>query len=135
MIDESIKIEVEADLETVFNLFSDAEIIESWSEDIAVFDSYVGGKISLFSGWIKGVIKEYVKYSKIVFTWEDANWLDCVSTVEIIFEPRENSVAVFITQKNFPDVTSVEEQYDFWYDNIINPSMSYLHKEQNYGCY
>lgn len=134
MIDENFKISIEIDsyIENVFDVLTNPEHIEVWSGDDAHFDNFVGGKINLFSGWVKGKITEFIEYQKVSFSWEPTDWdEDCNSTVTFTFEKKDNLTLFHLEHTNFPDTSEKELTYDGWYDYVINPAMSYLLELQN----
>jgi len=129
MIDETleISIEVNCDLDYLFDVFTNLEHINNWSSEECTFDNFVNGNVELFSGWVKGRIIEFNHNESVTFTWNPEDWeVGINSIVKYKFEKSGKLSKFTIIHSNFPDITEKESHYDGWYDYVINPAMNYL---------
>jgi uncharacterized protein YndB with AHSA1/START domain len=118
---------IPASKEAVYNAWLDAEQhAKMTNTGTAVASTKVGDSFSAHDGYITGVNKELVPYSKIVQTWRSTEFLDDEedSLIEVTFEDKNGGTLVTLTHSNLPPHGGQYEQG--WKDYYFEPMKAYF---------
>jgi uncharacterized protein YndB with AHSA1/START domain len=103
------EIYIEAQIETVFGFFTDANKMAQWLGRQATLEPQAGGQVRIEvndTRTISGEFVEIVPYRLIVFTWGwegHATVPPGSSTVEVRFEPQGEGTHLRITHRGLPN--------------------------------
>lgn len=125
----SIKITVEIKCQTdlVFELLTNSELISLWSGDEAQFETFAGGEVSLFGGWVNGKVLGIVQDKAVTFTWITSDWEEFTdSVVNYTLEANGTNSLLTIVHNGFPDISERDAHEAGWYDYVLNPIQEYL---------
>lgn len=114
---------INASVETVYRALTDPILIEQWSEAKALMNDYIGGRFSLFNGYIVGQNLEVKPNARISQNWRLKNWTD-LSHVQLELKRDGKGTIVDLLHDNIPDTDYVNVQQGW--------NRSYLGKLQRF---
>jgi activator of HSP90 ATPase len=111
----------------VYDLYMNPKKHAMISAAPATISSKVGGKYSVFGGYIQGKNLHLVKDKLIVQTWRAEGWdkNDVDSTFIISLEPKGKDVVLQAIHANVPDMHSASLEKG-WHDHYWNPWKQHL---------
>ncbi|MCC6186226.1 MAG: SRPBCC domain-containing protein [Chitinophagaceae bacterium] len=116
----------------VMQMLTEQAEIEKWSGEETVFDAKVGGKVSLFGGWMNGEVKE-ISDSKLTYTWRTAEWLADVADSIVAFDLMKDGdqTKLILEHSNLPNEDEVKSHKQGWEDFFFTPLEDYLMVKYN----
>lgn len=109
---------MQASLQDVWDLFTNAQKIQFFSQSAANIDSKEGGTFSLYDGVISGCFLDLKPYTEMRFAWRLKDWKPGVtSQVHIKFTKSKDGTKLDFTQNNVPasDVDRTREGWKRYY--------------------
>lgn len=108
-------------------LLTDQEQIAIWSGEAAVFEAKEGGKVSLFDGWMSGVIQK-ITDKELSYTCTCSDWPEGTnaSLVQYTLKQEGEQTAFVLEHKGLPDEDEVKSQKAGWLDFFCTPLEDYL---------
>lgn len=117
-----------APAKNVYNLLTDAELLEIITGSEAEFENYVDGEFSLFEGYCEGFNLEMEPNKKLVQEWnfaEDGWPEDHYSICTFLFEEKEGKTEMVFTQTDVPEEVK-EALTQGWNEYFWEPMSDYL---------
>lgn len=117
MIKQKVHIKVSPDV--LYDALMDEKKHSAFTNAKAIIDQKVGGKFSVWDGYVTGENLELVPNKKIVQSWSASDWPeDAVSKVTFVFNTAENGTELEFKHENIPkdfekDVEKGWEDY-YW---------------------
>jgi uncharacterized protein YndB with AHSA1/START domain len=125
--DLKIEILLPATPKQVMQMLTDQQQIEIWSGEAAVFEAREGGKVSLFDGWMNGVV-EKISADEISYTWISGDWEEGTKPSLVHFKLKQDGeqTAVVLEHSGLPDEDEVKSHKTGWIDLFFTPLEDYL---------
>ena len=122
-----IEILLPATPKQVMQLLTDQQQIEIWSGEPAVFEAKEGGRVSLFDGWMSGVV-EKLSADELTYSWTSADWEEGTNPSLVHFRLKQEGeqTAVVLEHSGLPDEEDVKSQKTGWMDFFFTPLEDYL---------
>lgn len=117
-----------APAKNVYNLLTDAELLEIITGSAAEFENYVDGEFSLFEGYCEGFNLEMEPNKKLVQEWnfaEDGWPEDHYSICTFLFEEKDGKTELIFTQTDVPEEVK-EALEQGWNEYFWEPMTDYL---------
>lgn len=118
----------DAPAKNVYNLLTDAELLETITGSAAEFENYVDGEFSLFEGYCEGFNLEMEPNKKLVQEWnfaEDGWPEDHYSICSFLFEEKDGKTEMVFTQTDVPEEVK-EALEQGWNEYFWEPMTDYL---------
>jgi len=111
----------------VMGLLSESQLITDWSKAEAVIEKKVGGKISLFDGWVEGEL-QLINDNQLAYTWKPSSWPEEIpaSYVEFNLEARGKGTRIVLEHTRFPNSKEMEDHRSGWSDQFFELIEKYL---------
>lgn len=111
----------------VMQMLTEQKQIEIWSGEDAVFEAKVGGQISLFTGWMNGLVQQ-IDESELKYTWRTSEWDETIpdSMVHITLKPVGEGTMLYLQHSLLPDEDEVKSHLHGWEDFFFVPLEDYL---------
>lgn len=127
-------IDVNATKEEIYDLWMDSKKHSELIQADAEISPKVGGKISIWNGYIEGKNKELVKDYKIVqlMKFDLDNWdQNHYSQITIKFKLKNNGKTQIIFNHSQIPFEYVKELAEGWDENYWEPMIKYFNKQKN----
>lgn len=111
----------------VMQMLTEQQQIEVWSGEEAVFEAKEGGRVSLFGGWMNGVVK-VLSADELSYTWTTNDWTAGTenSLVEIKLKADGEQTLLVLNHSNLPNEDEMNSHKSGWYDFFLTPLEDYL---------
>jgi uncharacterized protein YndB with AHSA1/START domain len=118
----------------LMEMLTNQEQIAIWSGEEAVFEAKEGGKVSLFGGWMNGVVKKISK-EELSYTWKTSEWSEETeeSLVNFKLKASGDQTLLAINHLNLPNENEVKSHKSGWFDFFLTPLEDYLMIKYNAG--
>ncbi|MDX2196061.1 MAG: SRPBCC domain-containing protein [Cytophagales bacterium] len=118
---------VKAPLEEVFSALANEEQLSEYLGECTL-EPQKGGKVSLFDGWVKGKVLEFMFLETLSYTWKPAEWDEKTpySVVKYVFKDLENYTEIILTHSNFISKKEAESHKKGWEEFVFAPLEVYL---------
>jgi uncharacterized protein YndB with AHSA1/START domain len=111
----------------VMQMLTEQKQIEIWSGEETIFEAKEGGKLSLFGGWVNGVVQK-VSEDELSYTWKTGDWAEDTEASLVSFKLRMEGeqTRVVLSHTNLPNEDEMNAHKSGWYDFFLTPLEDYL---------
>lgn len=114
----------------VFGLLTDSTKIKAWGGGKASVASKVGGKFSMFDGWVLGKVLTYVPGKKLSYTWRASEWAknvpDSIVNYTLTKGKAKSTTKVALVHSNIYDKKVRDSHASGWDDYFFGPMREYI---------
>ncbi|MDX2188428.1 MAG: SRPBCC domain-containing protein [Bacteroidota bacterium] len=118
---------IKAPIQKVFEALSNPQIISEYAGE-TVLEPKLGGKFSMFDGWVNGKVLAYQPNSLLSYTWKPNDW-DADADESIVsyklIADKENTI-IELTHTNLPDETEATNHEKGWEEYVFQPLEEFL---------
>lgn len=116
-----------ATCEEVFDALTNPKKLIQW-QGKGFISHEIGGEISLFDGWVKGMVLDFKPGESFAYTWRPEEWLKDWedSEVRFTFSPLKKGTKVTVTHSKLPNATEAKEHKLGWSEYVFEPLKEYL---------
>ena len=111
----------------VMELLTDEKKLRAWSGEEAIVERKVGGKFSMFDGWVVGEILK-ITDNELAYTWNVSEWPKGTPASEVHYKLTKDTEGTKVTleHKGLPSQEEMEEHLTGWTDHFFEPMEEYL---------
>ncbi len=111
-----------------FALLADGRKIRSWSGQKGGVQPRIGGRFSMFDGWVAGVVLAYQPGKALAYTWLPQDWNAGTepSIVSYSFRGSGRKTQVRLVHKLLPNASTARDHASGWTEHVIDPLKAYL---------
>jgi len=128
----TLSVSIPCSSETIFTALTNVRQIAAWSGQTGKVQPIIGGTISLFDGWVKGIVLAYEPGKRLSFTWKPSEWAkeNQASIVTIQFKPTTTGTKLILKHSGFPNVSELQSHKAGWTEFVFDPLKMYLTARQ-----
>lgn len=111
-----------------FALLTEARKIRAWSGQAGTVQPAIGGKFSMFGGWVKGNVLAYQPGKHLAYTWLPADWKKGTppSIVVYRFTRAGSKTRVAILHKHLPTASAMRDHTQGWKEHVAGPLKQFI---------
>lgn len=115
--------------EKVMRLLTEPELIKAWSENGAVLENNVGGKVILFDDWVTGVVLKTTA-DELSYTWAVIDWEKEVepTVVHYTLIPENGATRIELKHTGFASEEEMVKHEGGWTEYFFAPMENYILK-------
>lgn len=125
--DLALEFFVHAAPDEVMVLLTDSNFVDEWSGTTSLIEKKVGGKFSMFDGWVEGKILKMTN-DELAYTWKPNSWGEDTLASEVHYKlvPADHGTEVLVTHTNFPNEEEMKSHSTGWEKHFFGPIGEYL---------
>jgi len=111
-----------------FSLLSDRRLIRSWSGQSGTVEPRIGGRFSMFGGWVRGTVLAFQPGVYLAYTWLPQDWKKGTPSSIVVFRFTADGrkTRVSLLHKGLPSQKALRDHAAGWDEHVILPLKEYL---------
>ena len=127
MFDLSLEFTLSGKPQRVMQLLTDPVLIRKWSGGEGTVANTVGGKVTLFDGWMHGEVLKTTE-DELAYTWTTTDWPEGMPPSEVHFLLKKDAAGtkVLVHHKRLPDEDEKKSYKSGWADFFFDPLEDFI---------
>jgi uncharacterized protein YndB with AHSA1/START domain len=111
----------------VFNALTNNVRLSQWSGE-GIVEPKIGGRFSMFDGWVNGKVLAYKPGKEIGYTWKTTEWPEKwePSEVRYTFTKTKTGTKITLTHSKLPNAKEAKDHKSGWVEHVFGPLENYL---------
>ena len=125
----TLTVTLKASPEAVFDLLTASKKIPLWcGGQKGGVQSKVGGKFSMFDGWVNGSVLAFERGKRLSYTWMPGDWPESTtpSIVTYAFSKSSKGTKIALVHFGFPNQKEMKGHKSGWTEYVFDPLKTFL---------
>lgn len=125
--DLTLEFQLSAPPARVMQLLTDAALIRKWSGGEAVLENKVGGRFSMFDGWVNGAVTK-TGADELAYTWLTTDQPEGSKPTEVhyVLKKHDGGTKVILHHTGFATEEEMKDHRSGWADFFFDPLEDFI---------